>query len=130
MGFAARRSAAGGLAFLLAASWVSLAQAERGTKMEKAAYGGWPNCIRMSNGTVELMWVGAPVLEGFNSDFVVFNLPYMFDSTEAQGAVLSNTDALDDLYHSIEAAKSIRAHRRQRRDAQCVQQQASDPDPG
>jgi len=55
MGFAARRSAAGGLAFLLAASWVSLAQAERGTKMEKAVYGGWPNCIRMSNGTVELI---------------------------------------------------------------------------
>mgnify|MGYP000331897722 CR=1 FL=1 len=70
--------------------------------------GGQADVIQnLSNGTVELMWVGAPVLEGFNSDFVVFNLPYMFDSTEAQGAVLSNTDALDDLYHSIEAAKSI-----------------------
>ncbi|WP_341730068.1 TRAP transporter substrate-binding protein [Brooklawnia sp.] len=70
--------------------------------------GGQADVIQnLSNGTVELMWVGAPVLEGFNSDFVVFNLPYMFDSTEAQGAVLSDTEALDPLYHSIEDSKSI-----------------------
>lgn len=70
--------------------------------------GGQADVIQnLSNGTVELMWVGAPVLEGFNSDFIVFNLPYMFDSTEAQGAVLSNTEALESLYHSIEDSKGI-----------------------
>ena len=70
--------------------------------------GGQADVIQnLSNGTVELMWVGAPVLEGFNSDFVVFNLPYMFDSTEAQAQVLSDTDLLSDLYSSLEDSKSI-----------------------
>jgi len=44
------------LAVLLAVSCAShLFAAERGTKMEKVAYGGWPNCIRLSNGTVEVI---------------------------------------------------------------------------
>ena len=29
--------------------------AETSVKVEKTAYGGWPNCIRMTNGTVELI---------------------------------------------------------------------------
>ncbi|WIY82550.1 TRAP transporter substrate-binding protein [Propionimicrobium sp. PCR01-08-3] len=61
----------------------------------------------VSDGTVELTWTGAPTLESYNPDFVVFNLPYMFDSTEAQNAVLSNTDALQDLYTSMEESKSF-----------------------
>ena len=70
--------------------------------------GGQADVIQnLSNGTVEMMWTGAPILEGFNSDFVVFNLPYMFDSTEAQAEVLSDTDLLSDLYSSLEASKSI-----------------------
>src|SRR3989304_8953827 len=43
------------LVFLLGASWASLFAAERGTKMEKVAYGGWPAPIRMSNGAVDLV---------------------------------------------------------------------------
>ena len=70
--------------------------------------GGQADVIQnLSNGTVELMWVGGPVLEGFNKDFVVFNLPYVFDSVDAQLAVLSEYEALDPLYTSIEENKQI-----------------------
>ena len=44
-----------GLFLLLATVSACLFAAERGTKTEKVAYGGWPNCIRLSNGTVELI---------------------------------------------------------------------------
>jgi hypothetical protein len=43
------------VAFVVGASWACLFAAERGTKMEKVAYGGWPNCIHMTNGAVELI---------------------------------------------------------------------------
>lgn len=51
----ALRLAASWLVILMGASWTVLLAAERGVKMEKIAYGGWPNCIRISNGTVELV---------------------------------------------------------------------------
>ncbi len=70
--------------------------------------GGQADVIQnLSNGTVELMWVGGPVLEGFNKDFIVFNLPYVFDSVESQGAVLADLERMNDLYTSIEDSKSI-----------------------
>jgi hypothetical protein len=53
MRIAAARSVAPWLVFILAVSWASLGRAE--TKIEKTAYGGWPNCMRISNGTVELV---------------------------------------------------------------------------
>ncbi len=43
------------LVFLLVTPGLSLFAAERGTKMTKVSYGGWPNCIRISNDTVELI---------------------------------------------------------------------------
>jgi hypothetical protein len=43
------------LVILALASWTSLVAAQRETTMEKVAYGGWPNCIRLSNGAVELI---------------------------------------------------------------------------
>ena len=55
MRMAVPRWVASWLAFLLAASGACLFAAERGTKMEKVAYGGWPNCIRMANDAVELI---------------------------------------------------------------------------
>ena len=61
----------------------------------------------VSDGSVEMMWVGAPVLEAYNPDFVVFNLPYMFESPEAQAAVLGDEEAVGDLYTSIEDSESI-----------------------
>ena len=70
--------------------------------------GGQADVIQnLSNGTVELMWVGGPVLESYNKDFIVFNLPYVFDSVEAQNQILADTELLGDLYTSIEASSSI-----------------------
>lgn len=61
----------------------------------------------VSDGSVEMMWVGAPVLESLNPDFIVFNLPYMFDSQEAQADVLGDEEVIGDLYSSLEDSESI-----------------------
>ena len=56
----------------------------------------------LSNGTVELMYVGGPVMEGYNKDFIVYNLPYMFDSIPAQQAVFRDAELNKDLFASVE----------------------------
>lgn len=61
----------------------------------------------LSNGTVEMMYVGGPVMEGFNKDFAVYNLPYMFDSLEAQREVFRDAELNADLFTSVEESKSI-----------------------
>ena len=63
----------------------------------------------LSDGTVELMYIGGPVMESFNKDFIVFNLPYMFDSPEAQAAVFADEAVMGDLMKSIEGSKKITA---------------------
>lgn len=62
---------------------------------------------QVSDGTVEMMYIGGPVMESFNKDFIVFNLPYMFDSPEAQAAVFSDEAVMGDLKKSIEGSKKI-----------------------
>lgn len=61
----------------------------------------------ISDGSVEMMYIGGPVMEGFNADFIVFNLPYMFDSIPAQAAVFSDEAVMGDLKKSIEESKRI-----------------------
>ncbi|MFP5417303.1 MAG: TRAP transporter substrate-binding protein [Actinomycetes bacterium] len=61
----------------------------------------------VSDGSVEMMYIGGPVMESFNQDFIVFNLPYMFASQEAQAAVFSDDAVMGDLKKSIEGSKSI-----------------------
>lgn len=61
----------------------------------------------VSEGSVELMLIGGPLMESFNPDFVVFNLPYMFDSQEAQAAVFADTEVTGELFSSIEESKNI-----------------------
>lgn len=61
----------------------------------------------VSDGTVEMMYVGGPVMEGFNPDFIVYNLPYMFDSIEAQQAVFRDTELNAELFASVEEEKNI-----------------------
>jgi TRAP-type C4-dicarboxylate transport system substrate-binding protein len=46
-------------------------------------------------------------MESFNEDFIVFNLPYMFDSIEAQEAVFNDPEVVGDLYSSVEDSKNI-----------------------
>ena len=61
----------------------------------------------VSDGSVDMMYIGGPVMESFNPDFIVFNLPYMFDSIEAQEAVFSDEAVMGDLLKSIEEDKQI-----------------------
>lgn len=61
----------------------------------------------LTQGTVEMMFIGGPVMESFNKDFAVFNLPYMFDSIEAQDKVFTNDELLAPLFSSLEESKSI-----------------------
>lgn len=46
--------------------------------------------------------VAGSLMENFNSDFVVFNLPYVFDSKDHQMSVLNNPEIVGDLYKSTE----------------------------
>ena len=61
----------------------------------------------MTTGTVAMVWAGGPTLESFNSDFAIFNLPYVFESIEAQTAVLAGGDNLTELYTSLEDSKGL-----------------------
>ncbi|WP_430867226.1 TRAP transporter substrate-binding protein [Demequina aurantiaca] len=53
-------------------------------------------------GTLEMAYVGGPLLENFNEDFVVFNLPNVFDSPEHQSATTNDPEITGDLYASLE----------------------------
>ena len=53
-------------------------------------------------GTIEMAYVGGPLLENFNPDFVVFNLPFVFDSPEHQSKVTNDPAIVGDLYSSLE----------------------------
>ncbi len=61
----------------------------------------------VSDGSVKMMIVGGPVLESLNPDFVVFNLPYVFDSVEAQRAVFADDSVMGGLKTSLEDRKNI-----------------------
>ncbi|WIY82549.1 TRAP transporter substrate-binding protein [Propionimicrobium sp. PCR01-08-3] len=61
----------------------------------------------LSDGTVEMMYIGGPVMEGFNSDFIVYNLPYMFDTYEAQQQIFNDDELNADLFASLEDSKNI-----------------------
>ena len=53
-------------------------------------------------GTIEFAYIGGPLLENFNPDFVVFNLPFVFDSQDHQRQVTNDPAITGDLYSSLE----------------------------
>lgn len=53
-------------------------------------------------GTLEMAYVAGPLLENFNPDFVVFNLPFAFESPEQQSKVTNDPEIVGDLYSSLE----------------------------
>lgn len=61
----------------------------------------------VSGGTVDLAYVAGPILESFNEDFIVFNLPYVFDSVEAQSKVFADDAVMGDLKKSLESSKKL-----------------------
>lgn len=53
-------------------------------------------------GSVDFSMVAGSLMENFNPDFVVFNLPYVFDSKEHQRTVLDDPEITGELYSSLE----------------------------
>ncbi|MEN1759705.1 TRAP transporter substrate-binding protein [Anoxynatronum sibiricum] len=54
----------------------------------------------VQTGTIEMAIVAGSLLENFNPDYVVFNLPYMFSSRDHQMAVVNDMNIVGDLYRS------------------------------
>lgn len=52
-------------------------------------------------GTIEMAYIGGPLLENFNPDFVVFNLPFTFGSQDHQRQVTNDPEIVSDLYDSL-----------------------------
>ena len=53
-------------------------------------------------GSIDFAFVAGGLLENFNPDFVVFNLPYTFDSQEHQRKTVNDPEITGDLFKSIE----------------------------
>jgi tripartite ATP-independent transporter DctP family solute receptor len=56
----------------------------------------------VQSGTIEMAFVAGPLLENFNPDFVVFNLPFTFDSQDHQSEVTNDPAIVADLYSSLD----------------------------
>lgn len=70
--------------------------------------GGQQDAVQnLRDGSIELMWIGGALMESFNTDFGVFNQPYIFASPEAQTAVLSDERLVGDLYDSLADSHEI-----------------------
>ena len=54
-------------------------------------------------GTIEMAMVAAPLMESFNKDFIVFNLPFTFDSQEHQRKTTNDPAIVSELYSSLDS---------------------------
>lgn len=57
---------------------------------------------QVQSGTIDFAIVAGSLLENFESDFAVVNLPYLYDSPEHQMSVLNDDEIMGDLYHALE----------------------------
>ncbi|GAB7193204.1 TRAP transporter substrate-binding protein [Kineococcus sp. NUM-3379] len=53
-------------------------------------------------GTIQFAMVASPLMENYNPDFVVFNLPFVFDSQEHQRKTTNDPAIVSELYSSLE----------------------------
>ncbi|GAA4965391.1 TRAP transporter substrate-binding protein [Kineococcus glutinatus] len=53
-------------------------------------------------GTIQFAMVASPLMENYNPDFVVFNLPFVFDSQEHQRRTTNDPEIVSELYSSLE----------------------------
>lgn len=56
----------------------------------------------VQSGAVEFSVVASPLMENFNPDFVVFNLPFTFDSQDHQRETTNDPDIVSELYSSLD----------------------------
>lgn len=57
---------------------------------------------QVQSGTIDMALVAGPLLESFNTDFSVVNLPYIYDSPEHQMQVLNDEEIVGELYETLE----------------------------
>ncbi|MGZ0712825.1 TRAP transporter substrate-binding protein (plasmid) [Coraliomargarita sp. W4R53] len=57
---------------------------------------------QIQSGTIDFAFVAGSLLESFNSDMAVVNLPYMYESPEHQMEVLNDDAIVGDLYATLE----------------------------
>ncbi|MDR0576778.1 MAG: TRAP transporter substrate-binding protein [Candidatus Accumulibacter sp.] len=62
----------------------------------------------VADGSVDMAYLGGPVMESMNPDAIVFNLPYVFDSYEAQQAVFTDDSIVGEFKDSMIANKHIK----------------------
>ncbi|WP_309067491.1 TRAP transporter substrate-binding protein [Microbacterium sp.] len=56
---------------------------------------------QVQSGTIDFALVAGSLLESFNPDFSVVNLPYVYESPEHQMSVLNDREIVGDLYDSL-----------------------------
>ncbi|GCE77646.1 TRAP transporter substrate-binding protein [Cellulomonas biazotea] len=56
----------------------------------------------VQSGAIEFSMVASPLLENFNPDFVVFNLPFTFDSQDHQRETTNDPEIVSELYASLD----------------------------
>ncbi|MDT0167401.1 TRAP transporter substrate-binding protein [Actinotalea sp. AC32] len=61
----------------------------------------------VGDGTVDMAIVSGTQLENMNKDFLVFNLPQVFDDVEHQMSVIHDEEIVGDLYASLEESNGI-----------------------
>jgi tripartite ATP-independent transporter DctP family solute receptor len=54
----------------------------------------------VQSGTIAMSLAGGSLMENWNPDFSVFNLPYVFKSIENQRAIVNDPEIVGDLYNS------------------------------
>jgi len=94
---------------------------EFGTRLSEATEGRWdidvyPNetlgaqaesLQLVSDGSVDMAIVSGTQLENLNQDFVVFNLPTVFESVEHQMSVMADDEITGELFTSLEDSNDI-----------------------
>lgn len=58
-------------------------------------------------GAIEVTVASNSILETFNTDFQIFNLPYLFDTPEAYHAVMDDPEIVDPIFNGTEEAGFI-----------------------
>ncbi|MBP1326803.1 tripartite ATP-independent transporter DctP family solute receptor [Leucobacter exalbidus] len=56
---------------------------------------------QVQSGTIDLAFIAGSLLESFNPDFSVVNLPYIYESPEHQMEVLNDPEIVGDLYDTL-----------------------------
>jgi len=61
----------------------------------------------VQTGAIDLAIIAGPLMEAFNADFAVLNLPYVYDSADHQMTVLNDPDVTADLYDSLSESEQL-----------------------